>query len=100
MRSADSYSELECLILGFIARGVNAGYSMRKALHAMHGNTWSVESGSIYRALRRLEADGLVKIESRVGSPSRQRIEYRLAPTGNMVLQSWLERTPDADEFE
>jgi DNA-binding PadR family transcriptional regulator len=100
MRSVDSYSELECLILGLIALGATSGYAMRKSMQGMRGNRWSVESGSIYRALRRLEEDGMVEISGRVGIPNRQRIEYRLSLTGQMVLQSWIERTPEVEEFE
>ena len=99
MRSVESYSELECLILGFIALGATSGYAMRKALQGMKGNRWSVESGSIYRALRRLELDGMVEVTGRVGIPNRQRIEYRLSSVGQVVLQSWLERTPEEEEF-
>ena len=100
MRSVDAYSELECLVLGLIALGANSGYAMRKAMQKMRGNRWSVESGSIYRALHRLEKDELVYEAARVGIPNRQRIEYALTPTGSIVLQSWLERTPPMEEFE
>jgi DNA-binding PadR family transcriptional regulator len=99
-RSVDSYSELECLILGLIALGATSGYAMRKAMQGMRGNRWSVESGSIYRALRRLEMDGMVEVSGRVGVPNRQRIEYRLTPVGTVVLQTWLERTPESEEFQ
>jgi DNA-binding PadR family transcriptional regulator len=65
----------------------------------MRGNRWSVESGSIYRALRRLEGDGLVEVAGRVGIPNRQRIEYRLTQPGQLVMRSWIERIPEDDEF-
>lgn len=66
----------------------------------MRGNRWSVESGSIYRALHRLQRDRLVQETGRNGIPNRQRIEYGLTPSGELVLQSWLERAPDIEELE
>jgi DNA-binding PadR family transcriptional regulator len=99
MRSTESYSELECLVLGLVALGATNGYAMRKTMQGMWGNRWSVESGSIYRALRRLETDELVRVAGRSGVPNRQRIEYTLTRAGEVVLHSWLGRVPASEEF-
>ena len=98
-RSYDQYSELECLVLGMIALGATSGYAMRKSMQRMRGNRWSAGSGSIYRALRRLETGDLVKETGRVGIPNRQRIEYGLTSGGQVVLKSWLGKLPTDEEF-
>ena len=93
------YSELEFLILAMVGNGVSSGYAMRKQMTRMRGGRWSSESGSVYRVLRRLEADGLVTEARRVGVPNRERTEYELTEGGSSVLQSWLTFPPDRQEF-
>src|SRR5579875_2806828 len=93
------YSELEFLILAMVGNGTNSGYAMRKQMNSWRGGRWSSESGSVYRVLRRLEKDGLVREARRVGVPNRERTEYELTDNGGTVLQSWLTFTPDRAEF-
>jgi DNA-binding PadR family transcriptional regulator len=93
------YSELEYLILAMIGEGCNSGYAMRKELNRMRGGRWSAESGSVYRVLRRLERDNLVKEFRKVGVPNRERTEYSLSPQGEALLHSWLTFPPDRQEF-
>ena len=93
------YSELEFLILAMVGEGVSSGYAMRKRMTRMRGGRWSSESGSVYRVLRRLEKDELVREARRVGVPNRERTEYELSERGESVLQSWLSFPPDRQEF-
>lgn len=99
MGTAGPYSELEYLILAMVGEGVNSGYAMRKEMNRMRGGRWSAESGSVYRVLRRLESDGLVKEARRVGVPNRERTEYELTTQGDSLLQSWLTFPPDRSEL-
>lgn len=99
MRIASQCSELEYLVLAMIANGVTSGYAMRKFMSRMWGSQWSTESGSIYRALRRLGEAGLVSESGRAGSPNRQRTEYGLTNQGELQLQTWLSQTPPYDDF-
>lgn len=99
MSSIGPYSELEYLILAMVGEGVNSGYAMRKEMTRMRGGRWSAESGSVYRVLRRLEKDDLVKEARRVGVPNRERTEYELSSQGEAVLQSWLLFPPDRTEL-
>ncbi|MBX3118988.1 MAG: PadR family transcriptional regulator [Fimbriimonadaceae bacterium] len=82
-----------------IANGVTSGYAMRKFMGRMRGSQWSTESGSIYRALRRLGTAGLVRESGRAGSPNRQRTEYELTPDGKTEVSAWLSSTPLYDDF-
>lgn len=99
MASAGPYSELEYLILAMVGESVNSGYAMRKEMNRMRGGRWSAESGSVYRVLRRLEADGLLTEARRVGVPNRERTEYELTRAGEALLNSWLTFPPDRSEL-
>ena len=99
MGNAGPYSELEYLILAMVGENINSGYAMRKEMNRMRGGRWSAESGSVYRVLRRLEKDNLVREARRVGVPNRERTEYDLTPQGDALLQSWLTFPPDRNEM-
>lgn len=99
MTSNGPYSELEYLILAMVGEEINSGYAMRKEMNRMRGGRWSAESGSVYRVLRRLEQDGLVKEARRVGVPNRERTEYELTAHGESLLQSWMMFPPDRAEM-
>ncbi|MCO5295528.1 MAG: PadR family transcriptional regulator [Fimbriimonadaceae bacterium] len=99
MSLSGPYSELEYLILAMVSEGINSGYAMRKQMTRMRGARWSAESGSVYRVLRRLLADGLVVEARKVGVPNRERTEYDLTPSGSALLDSWLLFPPDRQEF-
>lgn len=99
MASTGPYSELEYLILAMVGEGVNSGYAMRKEMNRMRGGRWSAESGSVYRVLRRLEQDSLVREARKVGVPNRERTEYELTAQGEATLVSWLTFAPDRSEL-
>lgn len=93
------YSELEYLILSLLSQGINSGYAMRKQMSKMRGTRWSADSGSVYRVLRRLEQDGLLKEERKAGVPNRERTEYALTPAGEVLVSNWLLYPPDRADF-
>lgn len=99
MATAGPYSELEYLILAMVGEGVNSGYAMRKEMNRMRGGRWSAESGSVYRVLRRLQADALLNEARKVGVPNRERTEYELTRAGEALLNSWLTFPPDRAEL-
>jgi len=72
---------------------------MRKEMNRYKGSRWSAESGSVYRVLRRLTADGLVKEARKAGVPNRERTEYELTTQGDAMIYSWLTFPPDRDEL-
>jgi DNA-binding PadR family transcriptional regulator len=99
MGTSGPYSELEYLILAMVGEGISSGYAMRKEMNRMRGGRWSAESGSVYRVLRRLEKDDLLREARRVGVPNRERTEYELTPQGEALLHSWLTFPPDRSEL-
>jgi DNA-binding PadR family transcriptional regulator len=90
---------LEYLILAMVGENITSGYAMRKEMNRMRGGRWSAESGSVYRVLRRLEKDNLLREARRVGVPNRERTEYELTPHGEALLHSWLTFPPDRTEL-
>jgi PadR family transcriptional regulator, regulatory protein PadR len=83
---------LALLILKTLARGPNHGFGI--ALHiqdASHG-LLSVEEGSLYPALHRLERDKLLSAEWKVTQNSRRARYYKLTPTG----RKWLSRAEES----
>lgn len=84
---------LALLILKTLARGSNHGFGI--ALHIQNASEGllSVEEGSLYPALRRLERDRLVSAEWKVTANGRRARYYKLTPAGRQRLrraeESW-----------
>ena len=84
---------LQLLILKTLARGPNHGFGI--ALHIQNASrgALSVEEGSLYPALHRLERDKLVSAEWKVTENRRRARYYRLTPAGRKQLaraeQNW-----------
>jgi PadR family transcriptional regulator PadR len=87
---------LQLLILKTLARGPNHGFGI--ALHIQNASRGllSVEEGSLYPALHRLERDKLVSAEWNVTQNSRRARYYKLTPAGRKWLaqaeESWAAR--------
>jgi len=66
---------LNMMILRVLQQGRANGYEIAKAIEQRSTDLLQVEHGSLYPALRRLEAKGLIKPEWRV-SPTKRRARY------------------------
>jgi DNA-binding PadR family transcriptional regulator len=85
---------LDTLLLASLASGPRHGYAVKEALRLGSGTTIDLPTGTIYPALRRLEAAGLVAgTWSEEGG--RRRRTYDLTTAGRRRLAgdraSWLE---------
>jgi len=78
---------LEMLILRTLARGENHGFGIAKAIHLVSREVLKVEEGSLYPALRRLEARGLVTAEWGASDHNRRARFYRLTAAGRRQLE-------------
>jgi transcriptional regulator len=78
---------LDLLILKTLARGVAHGYGITCAILNASQNQLRVEEGSLYPALRRLEAAGLVKAQWKPSENNRRARYYELTRTGRKRLQ-------------
>lgn len=86
---------LELLILKTLARAANHGFGITLHIHQASSGLLSVEEGSLYPALHRLERDGFLTSEWSVTPNARKAKFYKLTPTGRKRLtqaeESWLQ---------
>jgi PadR family transcriptional regulator PadR len=76
---------LDTLLLASLENGPRHGYAVREALRDRGGARFDLPTGTIYPALRRLEAAGLVSgTWAEVGG--RRRRLYQLTPAGRRRL--------------
>jgi transcriptional regulator len=87
---------LDLLILKTLRRGPLHGYGITLAVETGSQGELLVEDGSLYPALHRLEAEGLVTAEWRPGASSRPAKFYTLTPSGRKALE---QRTADWRAF-
>lgn len=73
---------LDLLILKTLARGPEHGYGITCAILVASQDKLRVEEGSLYPALRRLEADGLIQAEWKASENNRRARYYRITRAG------------------
>jgi PadR family transcriptional regulator PadR len=78
---------LELLLLAALARGEQHGYALIEWLRTRSDGALDLGEGSVYPALRRLEAAGSVSSSWRSGGGRRKRV-YRLTKRGEERLRS------------
>jgi len=77
---------LDLLILQTLQWGPQHGYGISQAIRAMSSDVLSVDTGSLYPALHRLERQGWVSASWKV-SESKQRVrQYRITAKGKRQL--------------
>ncbi len=85
---------LEYVVLGLISTGPQSGYSIITAFDDEVYRRWSASPGSIYPMLKRLEKRNIITGELEVVHETRPRKMYMLTPTGETLLDEWLEAAP------
>lgn len=73
---------LNMMILRVLQQGPANGYEIAKYIEQRSDDLLQVEHGSLYPALRRLEAKALIKAEWRVSQTSRRARYYALTTAG------------------
>jgi transcriptional regulator len=76
---------LDLLLLAVLAEGPAHGYAVIESLRSRSAGTFDLPEGTIYPALHRLEAQGLLRSQWSEGSLRRKRV-YQLTPKGRQVL--------------
>jgi PadR family transcriptional regulator, regulatory protein PadR len=85
MRAEELKGHLDTLLLAALEDGPRHGYAVKEALRVATGGRLDLPTGTIYPALRRLEAAGLITGSwSVVGG--RRRRSYRLTAAGARAL--------------
>ena len=78
---------LEMLVLRTLVLSPLHGYGISKAIRANSGGALDIEFGSLYPALKRLEAKGWVSAKWEISENNRKAKYYRLTPAGRKQLQ-------------
>ncbi len=91
--SADNRIELlqgtlDMLILRTLAWGSQHGHGIGQAIRQSSADLLQIERGSLYPALHRLEARGLISSEWKSSDLNRRAKYYRLTATGRKQLVS------------
>ncbi len=78
---------LEMLVLRTLVLGPLHGYAISKTIRANSNDTLEIEFGSLYPALKRLEARKWVSAKWEVSANNRKAKVYRLTEAGKRQLQ-------------
>lgn len=81
------YGTLEMLILKALQNEPRHGLGIADRIHQISSDALRVEQGSLYPALYRLEADGLIKAEWGVSENNRKARYYQITSPGKRRLQ-------------
>ena len=91
------HGTLDMLVLKTLADGPLHGYAIAVRLERLSGDVLSVEEGSLYPSLYRMEAKGWLKSQWATTDTGRRARFYRLTPAGRSQLaaeqQSWARLT-------
>ena len=78
---------LEMLVLRTLLLGPLHGYGIAKAIRSNSNEAFDIEFGSLYPALKRLEAKGWVSARWETSENNRRAKYYRLTALGRKQLQ-------------
>jgi len=77
---------LDMLILRTLRWGPQHGHGVGQAIRQSSADLLQIERGSLYPALHRLEAQGLISSEWKSSESNRRAKYYRLTPSGRKHL--------------
>ena len=77
---------LDMLILQTLQRGPEHGHGIGQAIQARSGSLLTIEAGSLYPALHRLERQGLLASEWKISENNQRAKYYRLTAAGRKYL--------------
>jgi PadR family transcriptional regulator, regulatory protein PadR len=95
MAGEDIKGHLDAMLLAVVADGPVHGYAVVEELRARSGGRFDLPEGTVYPALHRLEADGLLRSSWTVANGRRRR-QYELTDRGRAELG---ERSEDWRRF-
>src|ERR1700746_4049550 len=86
--------EATFLILTALAAGTQHGYGIINEVAKISGSRVRLRAGTLYTALDRLRADGLIDVDREEVVDNRLRRYYRLTPEGGNRLAAEAARPP------
>ena len=87
MKAEALKGHLDPMILAVVGAGPAHGYAVIQALRQRSGGVFELPEGTVYPALHRLEADGLLASSWDTASGRRRRV-YRLTRRGRSALSA------------
>jgi DNA-binding PadR family transcriptional regulator len=90
---------LELTLVGLAVQQARSGYDFKSLFESTALRQFSSSPGSIYPALKRLEAAGLLRSEVSTSIGDRSRRVYSATEAGRAVLQEWLESEVTIEEM-
>jgi PadR family transcriptional regulator PadR len=81
------YGVLDLLVLRTLLFGPLHGYAIATAIRNNSGDALSIEFGSLYPALKRLELKGWISAKWEMSEHNRPARVYRLTPSGRKRLR-------------
>ncbi|MFC4063090.1 PadR family transcriptional regulator [Planomonospora corallina] len=88
---------LELAILGFLRERPMHGYELRRRVAALTGHVRPIADGTLYPAIKRMEAAGWLTRETRAGTAAAPRHMLHLTPAGEEELLRRLGRPEELD---
>ena len=79
---------LDLLVLHALQRGSMHGYAIAQTIHLLSDEVLSVEEGSLYPALHRLELDGAIAAKWGSSENNRKAKYYKLTARGRKIIAS------------
>jgi len=85
-------TSFEHILIGLVCRSPASGYDLKRTFAASPMGVYQPSSGSLYPALRRLEARGLIQATTMDGNDgsSRHRRTYQATQAGRETHAAWL----------
>jgi PadR family transcriptional regulator PadR len=83
---------LEILILRTLLFGPRHGYAIAQYIRETSGEALTVEAGSLYPALQRMELQKLITAKWEFSETNRKARYYRLTPAGRKRLEASISR--------
>jgi PadR family transcriptional regulator, regulatory protein AphA len=84
---------IEHVILGLLQEPLS-GYDIKRYFDEMINHFWAAEQSQIYRTLKKLEGEKLVRSKVEPSEKGPHRKVYSLTPAGRKSLQKWLKHEP------
>jgi DNA-binding PadR family transcriptional regulator len=86
---AQRLTEVSLLII--MSQGTTHGYAMLEQLKLLDLDLDQLNTSTLYRTLRRMEAEGQIHSEWETGGPGPQRRVYQITDQGQMYLKQWID---------
>jgi DNA-binding PadR family transcriptional regulator len=90
-------------VLGMLSIGCKTGYDVKKAIAGSTANFWSESYGNIYPVLKKLLAEGAIRLDKQAAVNGRAKQAYSLTADGRQTLEEWLRQPviprPEDNEF-